>query len=168
MGAVALPLIGEALIALAEAVVFVGSAAIAAVGLSEGINAMSEQADEAEKKAKTIPNTEVATCEACGGGGDGDGDDGDEKPELEHNPKHHQNARGKASQEPADAADVYKDAIKGKDGNWYGKNQNGDVYRYSRPSNGKTHWNGSTSGPNAIPKHRIPNNVKKSLGVPPK
>jgi cytochrome c553 len=180
MAVAAWPLVPPALEALGSALAWLGSAIggmWAGVKVEEAIHHSMEDAKAAEEKAKEeaaqkakeleakskAQQGAVVSCTTCGGGDDDKNNK--KKPKLTKNPKHNQNATGKASPEPSDASKVYEDAVEGPDGNWYGKNENGDVYRYSRPSNGETHWNGSSSGSNAIRSNNIPNIVKQTLGV---
>ena len=139
-----------------------------AASLAAAAKVASDIWDSIQEKPATSP-TEPTPCPsapAAAGGGDGGGGNGrNRKPKLVRNPKHHPNARGDASPEPSDAEEVFKNAIEGPDGCWYGKNAQGEIYRFSRPSNGETHWNGSSSGPNAIRPNNIPASVKRSLGV---
>lgn len=67
------------------------------------------------------------------------------KPQYEINDKHVKLRRGQnATKLPSDAKDVFKnavpdDAVNPK--NWFGKNKDGKIYRYSG-SNGKAHFSG--------------------------
>jgi hypothetical protein len=86
------------------------------------------------------------------------------KPSWTHNPKHHKNARGKSSPEPDNARELFDSAIPSKDGGaWWAKDANGVFHRFSAASNGQSHWNGSTAGPNAIPMNQVPNLIQKAL-----
>jgi filamentous hemagglutinin len=66
--------------------------------------------------------------------------------------------------EPADSAQVYENATQGKDGNWYGKGGNGQIYRYFPDNTGGAHFSGMT-GENGIPLDRIPIGVRRFLGM---
>lgn len=67
MGLIALPLVPPALVALGEAVVFVGSAALAAWGINETANIISNEMAKAEEEAKsqTKAETKTITCATC-------------------------------------------------------------------------------------------------------
>ncbi len=64
------------------------------------------------------------------------------KPKYEPNPAHikgHPDFDPRKTPEPADVGDVYKNAIPGDSKNprhWYGKNANGDIYRFSYTDQG--------------------------------
>ena len=75
--------------------------------------------------------------------------------------KHHQNARGGVSVEPSDSREVYERSVLGSDGHWWGVGANGQLYRFSRESNGQTHFNGMTGGQAPLPQQEIPNAVEK-------
>ena len=67
--------------------------------------------------------------------------------EYESNPKHHQNARGKSSQEPNNAKQMFEKSVKDPkkdDTRWY-KDKHGNFHRFKEHQNGKYHWNGSTN-----------------------
>ena len=73
--------------------------------------------------------------------------DDEENLEYESNPKHHQNARGNASQEPKNAKEMFEKSVKDptKDGTRWYKDKNGNFHRFKEHHNGKYHWNGSTN-----------------------
>ena len=52
-----------------------------------------------------------------------------------------------------------------KKGVRWAMDRNGVLHRFSKPSNGETHWNGSTAGKDPIPMHEIPGKVKKLFGI---
>jgi len=79
-------------------------------------------------------------------------------PELITNPKHHPNS---ASQQPSNAKDLFKNAVVDKNGVRWVKDADGTIHRFSAPSNGQTHWNGSTAGKKPIRTDRIPNEIRK-------
>jgi hypothetical protein len=89
--------------------------------------------------------------------------DGDKKPTLESNPKHHPNSD---SPEPGNVKELYDQSIPDKNGVRWTKDENGEMNRFSKPSNGKTHWNGTTdpSNPNPIQPQNIPNPIKQHWG----
>ncbi|MGR4876187.1 RHS repeat-associated core domain-containing protein [Pseudoxanthomonas sp. LARHCG66] len=90
-------------------------------------------------------------------GGDGNDDD---DPSLTHNPKHHQNSQ---SPEPKNVRELYRQSILDRNGVRWARDENGTIHRFSRPSNGETHWNGSTGGDKPIQMRNIPNEVLKQL-----
>jgi RHS repeat-associated protein len=106
--------------------------------------------------------------------GEGSGDDlsgwtpsgpDDEEPEtkLVTNPKHHQNS---SSPQPKNVAQLYRQSIRDKTGVRWTKDAEGVVHRFSKPSNGETHWNGSTApGPKAVQLRNIPIEIRRVLGV---
>jgi hypothetical protein len=74
--------------------------------------------------------------------------DDEENLEYESNPKHHQNARGNASQEPKNAKEMFEKSVKDptKDGTRWYKDKNGTLHRFMEHEKNKYHWNGSFSG----------------------
>jgi hypothetical protein len=72
------------------------------------------------------------------------------------NPKHHPRS---ASPEPRNVNDLFRRAIweEGGGPGWV-RDANGTIHRFSPPSNGTTHWNGSN-----IPENLIPNEIRKAL-----
>ena len=88
------------------------------------------------------------------------------KPKYE-NPGHHdpsKNFRGggsKTSILPNDAEEVYLKAIPSPDGKtWWGKNSQGEIYRYQPHTDGKVHWNGRENSPRGL---TVPNYIKNRL-----
>ncbi|GAB3353478.1 RHS repeat domain-containing protein [Lysobacter tyrosinilyticus] len=88
-----------------------------------------------------------------------DDNDGD-RPKLTHNQKHHPNS---ASPEPRNVRELYARSIQDRSGVRWVKDQNGTIHRFSRSSNGETHWNGSTAGSDPIQMRNIPNEILKQL-----
>lgn len=85
------------------------------------------------------------------------------KPTLESNPKHHPNS---VSPEPSNVDELYDNSAADSKGVRWAKDENGELNRFSKPSNGKTHWNGTTD-PNTvdpIKPRNIPNEIKKLFG----
>ena len=78
------------------------------------------------------------------------------------NPKHHPNS---ISPEPKNVGELFKDAVADKNGVRWAKDSDGIVHRFSKPSNGETHWNGSTSGVDPIKPQNIPPEIKKLFGI---
>jgi hypothetical protein len=97
---------------------------------------------------------------------------GGEKPQLPDqsgprptrvtNPKHHPKS---ASPEPANVDELYQHSIVDAKGvRWAKDPETGIIHRFSKPTNGETHWNGSTGTPvDPIPLREIPNVVLKAL-----
>jgi hypothetical protein len=89
------------------------------------------------------------------------------KPKYE-NPGHHdpskKNFRGggsKTSILPNDAEEVYLKAIPSPDGKtWWGKNSQGEIYRYQFHEDGKIHWNGRENSPRGL---TVPHYIQKRL-----
>jgi hypothetical protein len=87
------------------------------------------------------------------------------KPKYE-NPGHHDpsspNFRGggsRTSKLPDDAAEVYKHAIPSPDGKtWWGRNAQGEIYRYQSHAEGKVHWNGREKSERGL---QVPNYIRK-------
>lgn len=85
------------------------------------------------------------------------------------NPKHHQNAKGKASKEPQNAESMFKYSVRDPDSQnhpytrWY-KDRKGNIHRFQGSKQGNSivyHWNGSTE--QGIRKEDIPNEFRKKL-----
>lgn len=85
---------------------------------------------------------------------------GDNPQKLVSNPKHHANS---SSPEPKNAAALYDNSIADKSGVRWAKDADGTTHRFSKPSNGESHWNGSTAGEKPIQERNIPNEIKKQL-----
>jgi hypothetical protein len=61
---------------------------------------------------------------------------------------------------PDDAEEVYQNAIPSSDGrSWYGRNSQGEIYRYQVDEGGFVHFNGSSSSPRGLKK--IPKQIEK-------
>jgi RHS repeat-associated protein len=86
-----------------------------------------------------------------------------EKPALESNPKHHPNS---VSPEPAKVDELYDKSVADSRGVRWAKDEKGEINRFSKPSNGATHWNGTTDPTTVDPiqPQNIPNEIKKLLG----
>jgi hypothetical protein len=93
------------------------------------------------------------------GSGNGGGG-GDSEPRLVSNPKHHP---GSASPEPRNAGELFKSSIADGKGVRWARDANGDIHRFSAPSNREVHWNGSTAGPNPIRMENVPSEVRRAL-----
>lgn len=83
------------------------------------------------------------------------------KAKLNSNPKHHPNS---TSPEPKNSAELYSKSIPDKSGVRWAKDVEGNLHRFSKPSNGETHWNGSITGSSPIRSHNIPSEIKRELG----
>lgn len=116
----------------------------------------------------------VVLSESAGGSGSSNGSasagsagaaagapDPDDEPRRVTNPKHHQNAE---SPEPKNADELYRNSIVDRNGVRWAKDSDGVIHRFSKPSNGESHWNGSTVGRDPIKQQNIPNEIKKALG----
>jgi hypothetical protein len=94
-------------------------------------------------------------------------DPNQQKPKFEPNKgKHHQNAKGKASREPANSEDLYNKAIKSNDkpGTWWAQDSDGVLHRFSSDNADGAHWSGSTAGENGIESQNIPRDIKQAFG----
>jgi hypothetical protein len=76
------------------------------------------------------------------------------------NPKHHPHSK---SPEPANADELFNKSIVDKHGVRWAKDADGITHRFSKQSNGESHWNGSTSGPKGIRPDDIPNDIRNAL-----
>lgn len=80
------------------------------------------------------------------------------------NPKHHQNAKGKASKEPENAEKMFyrsvRDPRKGHEHTRWYKDKNGVFHRFMG-SNNEYHWNGSTDTGTRI--EDVPSEIRKTL-----
>jgi RHS repeat-associated protein len=85
----------------------------------------------------------------------------DEDPERITNPKHHPNSK---SPEPQNADKLYENSVADKNGVRWAKDADGTIHRFSKPSNGQTHWNGSTSGVDPIKPQNIPVEIRRIFG----
>ena len=83
-----------------------------------------------------------------------------EKPTLTSNPKHNPNS---PSPEPSNAQELFDNSIADENGTRWAKDDNGVIHRFSSPSNGQSHWNGSTAGPNPIQERNIPIGIRRAL-----
>lgn len=91
----------------------------------------------------------------------GDDDpDGPRKPTRVTNPKHHPNSK---SPEPKNAQKLFDRSIVDKKGVRWVRDSDGTFHRFSKPSNGESHWNGSTIGTKPIRMEDIPHYIRKAL-----
>ncbi|MGA2083667.1 MAG: hypothetical protein ABSH53_24120 [Holophaga sp.] len=81
---------------------------------------------------------------------------------LETNPKHHPLS---VSPQPGNVAELFGRSIEAENGTRWAMDSNGIVHRFSAPSNGATHWNGSTGGAKPIQVSSIPIDIKRKLNI---
>jgi RHS repeat-associated protein len=81
---------------------------------------------------------------------------------LVSNPKHHANS---ASPEPRNVAELFENSIEDRSGVRWAKDTDGTIHRFSKPSNGETHWNGSTAGDRPIEMRNVPRHIRRLLEV---
>jgi len=94
----------------------------------------------------------AAMMSSSGGGGG--------TPKRVTNPKHHPNSE---SPEPSNAQELYDKSIEADNGTRWAKDADGTIHRFSKPSNGESHWNGSTEGAKPIRSENIPPEIRKVL-----
>ncbi|WP_170855011.1 RHS repeat-associated core domain-containing protein [Xaviernesmea oryzae] len=109
---------------------------------------------DGEMKSDTRENTEGTGGGASASGAPGPDDEdnrdntGEKDPQqnadsnqatLTSNPKHHPNS---VSPEQTNVDELYQNSIPDKTGVRWAKDVDGTIHRFSRPSNGETHWNG--------------------------
>jgi RHS repeat-associated protein len=75
-------------------------------------------------------------------------------------PKHHPNS---VSPEPKNVQELFDKSIVDEEGVRWAKDENGVIHRFSKPSNGESHWNGSTAGPDPIPEREIHIKIRRGL-----
>jgi uncharacterized protein RhaS with RHS repeats len=72
------------------------------------------------------------------------------KPPYQPNPAHDPRSplfNPRKTPEPADACSVYDNSIRGGMGVWYGRGDNGDIYRFFSDNTGGVHFSGIVSEP---------------------
>ena len=79
------------------------------------------------------------------------------------NPKHNQNAKGKASIEPKNAEEMFNKSVKDSNGTRWYKDKNGILHRF-QGSNNEYHWNGSFEGS----PEKLPGFIDKEIRFMPK
>jgi hypothetical protein len=143
-------------------------ACVRAVG-AEGLQVLNAVASAADAGGENEPTVGDVNPHVFGGGEAGlpadtygtpprgPQDDDDAKPTRITNPKHHQNS---SSPEPKNVESLYQNSVADKNGVRWAKDANGVVHRFSRPSNGETHWNGSTAGIDPIKTQNIPIEIR--------
>jgi RHS repeat-associated protein len=109
----------------------------------------------------------LASAVDCGCDQNDDQENGDKKsssnekkPKRVSNPKHHPNS---ASPEPKNVQELFDKSIADGSGVRWAKDSDGTIHRFSAPSNGESHWNGSTAGADPIRQDDIPNDVRRAL-----
>jgi uncharacterized protein RhaS with RHS repeats len=78
-------------------------------------------------------------------------------PNPAHNPRT-PSFNPRKTPEPKDACSVYENSVTGDIGVWYGKNADGQIYRYFFDNAGSAHFSG------IIPYPNVPNSILKELG----
>ncbi|MGH9593419.1 MAG: hypothetical protein ACRD5L_10040, partial [Bryobacteraceae bacterium] len=81
----------------------------------------------ADEALKALDAAKAAKCEKL--------------PKLITNPKHHPNSM---SPQPKNVEELFKKSISDENGVRWAKDDDGAFHRFSKPSNGESHWNGST------------------------
>jgi RHS repeat-associated protein len=76
------------------------------------------------------------------------------------NPKHHSNSQ---SPEPKNAQELFDKARVDRNGVRWSADENGNIHRFSKESNGESHWNGSTAGTDPIKEQNIPAEIKRAF-----
>ncbi len=87
-------------------------------------------------------------------------DDKNKKVKRVSNPKHNQNSK---SPEPKNAQELFDRSIADNKGVRWAKDSDGTIHRFSAPSNGESHWNGSTAGSDPIRENNIPIEIRRAL-----
>ena len=85
---------------------------------------------------------------------------GEPVPERVTNPKHNPNS---ASPEPSNAQELFNRSIVDNKGVRSAKDADGVIHRFSAPSNGQSHWNGSTAGVKPIRMDDIPIAIRRAF-----
>jgi hypothetical protein len=85
---------------------------------------------------------------------------GGNAPRRVTNPKHNANSN---SPEPANVQELFDRSIVDQNGVRWAKDADGTIHRFSRPSNGESHWNGSTAGNKPIRMNNIPIEIRRAL-----
>jgi RHS repeat-associated protein len=78
------------------------------------------------------------------------------------NPKHHPNSQ---SPEPKNVQELFDKSVPDSKGVRWAQDADGNVHRFSAPSNGESHWNGSTAGDNPIRTNTIPIEIRRLFGL---
>jgi len=102
------------------------------------------------KSSSDAKDSKTAAADAASG----------DTPKLVDNPKHNPNS---ASPQPSNTKDLFSKSVVDKNGVRWAVDKDGTIHRFSKPSNGETHWNGSTAGDKPIKEQNIPNDIQKRL-----
>jgi hypothetical protein len=86
----------------------------------------------------------------------------DDKPKRVTNPKHHP---GSESPEPSNVQELFDKSVPDKTGVRWAQDTDGTIHRFSKPSNGESHWNGSTSGVDPIKLENIPIDIRRGFPI---
>jgi hypothetical protein len=84
------------------------------------------------------------------------------KPPYKTNPAHDPKSplfNPKKTPEPADAAQVYGNAVRSDMGTWYGKGTDDQIYRYFSDNAGNAHFSGT------VTKESVPADILRELGI---
>ena len=113
-------------------------------------NAMSEKG----KPRNSVPISKQCSGASSSSPGAPDPDDNeDNKVKRISNPKHHPNSE---SPEPDNVDELYNKSIADENGVRWAKDEEGVIHRFTKPSNGESHWNGSTGGSDPIKPQNLP------------
>ncbi|MDG4558490.1 MAG: RHS repeat-associated core domain-containing protein [Candidatus Contendobacter sp.] len=146
----------------------VGLAVITTIALENAIegtpgilNALHNES-AADKEGAEVTASVAKGADSAGTPPGGPDDDGDPEPKRVTNPKHHPNSE---SPEPKNVDQLYENSVVDKNGVRWAKDADGTIHRFSKPSNGETHWNGSTGGVDPIQPQNIPVQIRRLFGV---
>ena len=122
-----------------------------AIPLAPGIIGVSRQAArQANRIANSAENTRIAATVS------------EARPERITNPKHHIHSR---SPEPRNVDELFQNSVRADDGTRWVQDSDGTLHRFNAPSNGQTHWNGSTAGRDPIQSRNIPPEIRNYFGI---
>jgi RHS repeat-associated protein len=109
---------------------------------------------------KSAPQTATPAAQSTPADPNKKDDDKNKNVKRVTNPKHNPNS---ASPEPRNAQELFDKSIADKSGVRWAKDSDGTIHRFSAPSNGESHWNGSTAGANPIRENNIPIEIRRAL-----
>jgi RHS repeat-associated protein len=92
--------------------------------------------------------------------GDRESSSKESKPKRVTNSKHHPNSK---SPEPNNVQELWDKSIADGEGRRWAKDADGTIHRFTAPSNGESHWSGSTAGSNPIRQDDIPIEIRRAL-----
>ena len=134
---------GTGVLCAAGAPAAIGGTAIAAHGAlltgNATLNLMASANDSPQSSGDTAPR---------------------DKPTLIDSPKHHPKSD---SPQPKNARELFENSTVDKNGVRWAKDADGTIHRFSAPSNGQSHWNGSTAGRRPIRKDDPPIEIRREL-----